>query len=67
MRGGLTLVLGFMAAQAANGSTVETHYDGRTEYPAPMAILAPVVDGVADDNAWESAPWQEIGTRWLGP
>ncbi|MBT8065717.1 MAG: CBM9 family sugar-binding protein [Gammaproteobacteria bacterium] len=44
-----------------------THYAQRTEYRAPGADAAPVVDGVADESAWSEAPWQPINVRWLGP
>jgi len=43
------------------------HYEGRTEYRAPRAQVAPVVDGVADEAVWERARWQELTARWLGP
>lgn len=36
-------------------------------YLAPQAKVAPVVDGVADDAAWEQADWQPVNHRWLGP
>ncbi len=52
-----------LAAQANAG----THYEGRTEYRAPLASVAPTVDGVADEAIWEKARWQEIKYRWLGP
>ncbi len=44
-----------------------THYEGRSEYRAPLASVAPKVDGVADEAMWEKARWQEIKYRWLGP
>lgn len=53
----------FMTAAAA---AEPTHYEGRTEYRAPRAAAAPVIDGVADDAAWERAQWQELKYRWLG-
>jgi len=43
------------------------HYDQRSEYRAPKAAVAPVVDGVADDVAWQNARWQGLTRRWLGP
>ena len=43
------------------------HEPGRTEYVAPKAAEAPVIDGVADDAAWAAAEWQAIEYRWLGP
>jgi hypothetical protein len=59
--------LGLLAMHAAQADAAETHYEGRTQYRAPLAVLAPVIDGVAEDAAWAAAPWQEIGNRWLGP
>lgn len=44
-----------------------THVEGRSEYQAPRAAMAPTIDGVADEAAWQSAPWREISYRWLGP
>lgn len=43
------------------------HYEGRTEYRAPRAAVVPVIDGIADDSAWQSADWRELSHRWLGP
>ena len=45
----------------------EAHYEGRSEYQAPRAATAPVVDGIADDAAWSDAEWRSIENRWLGP
>jgi hypothetical protein len=59
------------AALASNlpstGQAEPTHAEGRSEYRAPRATVAPVIDGIADDAAWEAAPWREIDQRWLGP
>jgi hypothetical protein len=44
-----------------------THAEGRTEYRAPKASVAPVIDGVADDEAWQKARWQDLKQTWLGP
>ena len=44
----------------------ETHDPDRSHYRAPLAEIAPVVDGVADDAAWEAAPWRELDNIWLG-
>lgn len=44
-----------------------THLPGRSEYRAPRAVSAPVIDGVADDAAWRQAGWRELKHRWLGP
>lgn len=64
--GALVAVLavpGLAAEAPADG----THYAQRTEYRAPNAATAPVVDGIADDAAWERAAWHPINVRWLGP
>lgn len=45
---------------------VETHDPGRSHYLAPFAVTAPEIDGVADDSAWESAPWKALDNVWLG-
>lgn len=44
-----------------------SHYEGRSEYRAPLASVAPMIDGIADDAIWQKARWQEIKYRWLGP
>lgn len=41
--------------------------EGRSEYRAPQAVVAPVVDGLADDAAWAASPWRAIDQLWLGP
>ena len=43
------------------------HLDGRSEYRAPLAVVPPVIDGVADEAVWEQARWRAIDHRWLGP
>lgn len=54
-------------ASAAPASAAESHVEGRTGYHAPRAARAPLIDGVADDAAWRTAPWHEIDQLWLGP
>ena len=44
-----------------------THLPDRSEYRAPQAMSAPVIDGTADDAAWQRAPWRQLKYRWLGP
>ena len=56
-----------LAAPAAHADADAAHYGDRTEYLAPRAAVAPVVDGVADEAIWEQARWQDIAHRWLGP
>jgi len=48
-------------------AAVAGHADGRSEYRAPRAAVAPIIDGLADDAAWAHARWREIDQRWLGP
>lgn len=43
------------------------HAPGRSEYLAPKAMTAPLVDGIADDAVWELSPWRDLNHRWLGP
>ena len=64
MRGALTAMLLLVApcAGAADG-----HVEGRSEYRALRAAVAPVIDGLADDAAWQQANWRGIDQRWLGP
>ena len=59
------LALGVVAAATGHAST--GHYEGRSEYAAPHAAKAPVIDGVADDAVWNAAAWRPIDQRWLGP
>ncbi len=68
-----TLLMSFLWAAlampllAAEAPADGTHYAERSEYAAPRATVAPVVDGIADDVAWEDARWREMTSRWLGP
>jgi hypothetical protein len=64
---GILLVILAAPCVAAEAPAEGTHYAQRTEYRAPSAATAPVVDGVADDAAWDKAAWQPIAERWLGP
>ena len=61
------LVMSLTTTAAALALADAHHYEGRTEYRAPRADVAPVVDGVADEAIWAEAEWQEIDNRWLGP
>ena len=58
-----TLLLPGVPAAAADAA----HLPDRSAYRAPLAVVAPRIDGIADDPAWATAEWQEIGHRWLGP
>jgi len=59
-----TLSLTLLAVPVYSSSS---HYEGRTEYRAPMAGSALTIDGIADEAIWGEARWQEIKYRWLGP
>ena len=37
------------------------------EYVAPYVPEAPIINGRADEEAWQSAEWAPIDNRWLGP
>jgi len=37
-----------------------------TDYQAPRAVSAPVIDGLGDDTCWENAAWSDISCLWLG-
>jgi hypothetical protein len=69
MRSGLILLL--LAVPALSWRPADaienTHVENRSLYEAPNAVEAPVIDGIADDAAWQSAEWREIKYRWLGP
>ena len=41
-----------------------SHSVDRSEYHAPYAAVAPVVDGIADDAIWAQAEWRDISHRW---
>ena len=59
----LLAVLAIASVAAASA----THEEGRSEYRAPRAIVAPTVDGVADEAVWAEAEWHALDQRWLGP
>ncbi|MEM7431888.1 MAG: sugar-binding protein [Pseudomonadota bacterium] len=44
-----------------------SHSEDRSRYQAPRAETAPIIDGAADDTAWDNAVWRPIDYRWLGP
>jgi hypothetical protein len=61
----LVTVLLIAFSTAVNGA--ENHDADRSEYRAPKANTSISIDGVADEDIWQSAPWQELNHRWLGP
>jgi hypothetical protein len=48
-------------------AAMASHAEGRGEFRASRARREPVVDGVADEGAWERASWRPMDQRWLGP
>ncbi len=48
-------------------SAADNHAPNRLNYYAPHAEKAPKVDGVANEIIWQSAKWQKLDQRWLGP
>ena len=63
-----SIPLAFLCLLASTSTVAdEKHSPDRSTYHAPLARSAPVIDGVADDAAWEQATWRSIDNRWLGP
>lgn len=52
---------------STTGACASSHLPDRSTYNAPLAVVAPVVDGAKTDAAWEQAAWHKINERWLGP
>ncbi|MEN7343388.1 MAG: sugar-binding protein [Pseudomonadota bacterium] len=63
----MRLFISFLALLSSSLFADDSHLEGRSQYEAPMAAVAPVVDGSADDPAWAFSQWRELGQRWLGP
>jgi hypothetical protein len=56
-----------LTASQANTYANAVHLKDRSKYIAPRAAVAPVIDGYANDEAWQRAQWRTIENRWLGP
>ena len=56
-----------LAATPLNAIAAENHLKDRSEYFAPRAAVAPIIDGIADDQAWQGAEWRALDNLWLGP
>ena len=54
------------AALALSGAVHAQHHEGRSQYRAPHADVAPVIDGSPDDAAWADAEWRPLAYNWLG-
>ena len=63
----LTTLFMLFVFQAHSAYSKESHAPERTEYFAPYAGKAIKVDGIADESIWQSAKWQNLDQRWLGP
>lgn len=66
-RGALALAVALHGGVVGPASADDGRAAGRSEYRAPRAADAPVVDGRGDDAAWAAAGWRAIDQRWLGP
>jgi hypothetical protein len=62
-----TVAMAAMLLATPLAGAADEHAAGRSEYHAPRAAVAPVVDGLGDDAAWRDARWRDIDQRWLGP
>jgi hypothetical protein len=63
LRASVSLLLAFAVPAIA----APTHYEDRSRYSAPKAPRPVVIDGIADENIWGDAKWQDLDRRWLGP
>lgn len=60
---GFALLL-FGLAEACSTKPAATHSE--SEFYAVQALIPPVIDGIADDPAWQDAPWYPLDQVWLG-
>jgi len=58
--------LAIVGALALSVPAFAQHHEGRSQYRAPHADTAPVIDGVPDDAAWDDAEWRPLAYNWLG-
>jgi Carbohydrate family 9 binding domain-like len=54
-------------AVSLGGYATESHDKDRSLYLAAQAPMAPVVDGIANEKAWQLSSWKELDQLWLGP
>ncbi|MEP4149429.1 MAG: sugar-binding protein [Halioglobus sp.] len=62
----LLLLLAVNTTFAQGNPSSDSHDAGRSLYQAPLANVAPTIDGNGNDIAWESAAWRPIDNIWLG-
>jgi hypothetical protein len=56
-----------MAVTTSAVAADSAHDANRSQYYAARAAVAPTIDGIADDAAWQKAEWRALAYRWLGP
>jgi len=61
----LPVALVTLATSSACADSAE--YEGRSNYRAPKAAVAPKIDGKADEAVWAATEWRDLNQRWLGP
>jgi len=59
--------LAFMFVAVSSAVADDAHVVDRSLYKAPQAAVAPSIDGIATESAWNRAEWRELNHRWLGP
>ena len=62
----IALLLSASAVYAEAEPQATSHDPDRSHYLAPAAEVAPVIDGLANDEAWAEAPWRPLDNIWLG-
>lgn len=72
MKNHRNVILAIVSTAALASAAVLAHADDahdadRSAYAAPMAAVPPLIDGIADELAWNKAEWRELNNRWLGP
>lgn len=63
----LTLATVLLTTLVSPAHSASSHYDDRSKYLAPLAKIAPRIDGVANEAVWQNARWNSLDKRWLGP
>lgn len=67
MTSGIKIVYAFLLLFLLPTYAADSHAPNRLNYYAPHAEKAPKVDGIANESIWQSAKWQNLDQRWLGP
>jgi hypothetical protein len=61
------LCIGVLCGAGTLSLADTTHYEDRGQYLAPRSAAPLLIDGVADEPAWQAAEWHSINHLWLGP